>query len=170
MLAVRPEQPDDASAIRQVLEKAFPTHDEARLVDVLRERNKMVLSLVALIDDTIVGHILFTRMTMAPEQPSFEALGLAPLAVLPEYQRKGTGSRLVRDGLVQCRQLGADAVFVLGGPGYYARFGFAAAAPYGILNEYNEPEAFMVIELKKGVLARVNGTAKYLPEFSELDV
>lgn len=166
-MEVRTEKPDDASAVRYVNEIAFGRADEADLVDRLRTRAASYLALVAVVEGTVVGHVAFSLITMNPAQPTFSALGLAPMAVLPSHQRSGVGSALVREGLAACREAGADAVFVLGHPEYYPRFGFGSAASYDIGNKYGAPpEAFMVTELTPGALKGVTGTALYDPVFS----
>lgn len=132
----------------------------------LREGGKVTLSLVAVEDDRVVGHILFSPVTIESEAEVRAAAGLAPLAVLPELQRSGIGSRLVRAGLEECRNAGHECVVVLGHPDYYPRFGFVPAICYGVRCEFDVPdEAFMVIELREGALRGRAGTARYQPEF-----
>lgn len=140
-MEIRPEQPDDVAAVRRVNEAAFGRPDEANLVDRLRERATTYLALVAVDGGDVIGHIAFSRITMRPPQPALSTLGLAPMAVLPARQRSGVGSALVRAGLAACRQAGADAVFVLGHPTYYPRFGFRPAATHGIGNEFGARRA-----------------------------
>lgn len=167
-MEIRPEKPDDISAVRHVNEAAFGQPDEADLVDRLRARAASYLALVAVEGDAIVGHIAFSPVTISPPQPTLSAVGLAPMAVLPSHQHRGIGSALVREGLAACRRAGADAVFVLGHSSYYPRFGFEQAAARGIGNEYGaSPEAFMVLELTQGALDSVTGTAVYDPALSE---
>ena len=126
------------------------------------------MSLVAVRDDLIVGHILFTPVTIESEGRELAALGLAPMAVLPEQQRQGIGSLLVNVGLNRCRKEGLACVVVLGHPEYYPRFGFVPASHYGIKCEYDVPdEVFMAIELEDGALDGRSGTARYQPEFNE---
>lgn len=161
------EEPRDAAAVRRVNVAAFGRSDEADLVDRLRERAAPYLALVAVDQDAVVGHIAFTPMTFDPPRTGLTAFGLAPMAVLPSHQRRGIGSALVRAGLDACRVAGADAVFVLGHPAYYPRFGFEPAADYGIASDYDvPPEAFMVVELAPGALDGVTGTARYHPAFA----
>jgi putative acetyltransferase len=95
--------------------------------------------------------------------------GLAPLAVLPAYQGQGIGSGLVQVGLQLCREQGADAVFLVGEPGFYGKFGFGPAADFHIRCEFEVPEAYWLAqELHIGALAGVSGLARYRPEFHEL--
>lgn len=166
-MIIRPEQPDDIDSIRQVVELAFGRSDEARLVDALRENNKFTLSLVAVIDDKVVGHILFTPVTIDSGDQSLVAIGLAPLAVLPELQSQGVGSALSKAGLDELRKQGHECVVVLGHPKYYPRFGFVPASRYGIKCEYDvADEVFMLQELRQGALAGHTGTVRYQPEFN----
>ena len=169
MIRIRPEQPEDVMAIRQVNERAFDSPAEADLVDQLRRHNKVTLSLVAVDGAQVVGHILFSPVVIESSQPSVQAVGLAPMAVLPEWQHQGVGSRLVKAGLDECRRRGHQAVVVLGHSDYYPRFGFAPASRYGIRSEYDVPdEVFMAIELQPGALAACTGTVKYQPEFDDV--
>jgi putative acetyltransferase len=115
----------------------------------------------------VVGHILFSPVTIEPGNPGFPIAGLGPMAVLPPYQKKGIGSELVRVGVEDCRQAGYGIVVVLGHPGFYPRFGFLPACHFGIRAEWNVPDdVFMVRELTPGVLKDCSGIARYLPEFS----
>jgi putative acetyltransferase len=165
---VRPERRGDRAAVRRVNEVAFGQPDEADLVDRLREQAAAYLGLVAVRAGEVIGHVAFSPMTMAPPRPHLVAWGLAPMAVLPAYQRQGVGGRLVREGLAACRREGGTAVFVLGHPAYYPRFGFAPASAHGLRSTYDVPaEAFMVLELVPGALGGVMGTAHYDPVFAE---
>ncbi|MFC2062766.1 GNAT family N-acetyltransferase [Chloroflexota bacterium] len=168
MISVRPEIPGDTVSIRYVNEQAFGRTAEAAIVDQLRNRNALTLSLVTTEDDKIVGHIAFTQVTIESDDASFGAITLAPLAVLPAYQRKGIGSRLVRDGLEECRRLGQEIVVLAGHPDYYPRFGFLPARPKGIECEFAAPDkAWMILELTEGKLAGRTGTVRFPPEFRE---
>jgi putative acetyltransferase len=162
---IQKTQPEDFTAIEQVHQQAFHGCSEAYLVKLLHANNKASVSLTASLNGQIVAHILFSPVTFDPVQPRLQAVGLAPVAVLPSYQKQGIGSRLIREGLQACREAGDDAVMVLGNPAYYSRFGFGRARDYGLGNDYNAAEAFMVIELNRGVLEGVSGTVKYQPEF-----
>jgi putative acetyltransferase len=166
LITIRPERPEDRDAIRHVNEEAFGQNQEAEIVERLRSRGTLTISLVAVQDKKIIGHIAFSPVTIESEGAIFEAIALAPMAVLPPYQRKGIGSQLVRAGLGECRQIGHELVVVLGHPAYYPRFGFVPASTYGIKSEYDVPdEAFMVLELRQGVFSGQGGTVKYQPEF-----
>ena len=139
-LIIRQEASGDTSAIRQVNEEAFGQTEEADLVEALRRRGAFTLSLVALLADQIVGHILFTPVRIESGDSSFEAVGLGPMAVLPAYQRKGIGSRLVQAGFEECRRAGHEIVVLVGHPEYYPRFGFLPAKRFGIRYEEEVPE------------------------------
>ena len=170
MITIRPQTPGDIPAIYRLNVLAFGNRpNEARLVDLLRASGKAVLSMAAVSEREVVGQVLFSPVTLDPPQADFNAVGLAPVAVLPDYQRQGIGSRLIREGLERCRQVGYGTVVVLGDPRYYSRFGFARASDYRLANEYNADEHFMALELKDGALSNVRGTVKYAAEFKEAD-
>jgi putative acetyltransferase len=138
-------------------------------VDRLRRQAKPILSLVAESDGAIVGHILFSPVSLAGSS-GLKLMGLAPMAVAPGHQMQGVGSALVREGLERCRQSGVAAVVVLGHPEYYPRFGFLPSVRFGIGSEYDVPEeAFMAIELQPGALEHAGGTIRYHPAFAGLD-
>lgn len=160
-MEIRFEQPGDIDGIRKANLDAFESNSEASLVDALRKADVELISLVAIEDSKIIGHILFSPVTSDSE---IRISGLAPMAVRSEWQRKGIGSKLVKKGLAACRKAGYQAVVVLGYPEYYPRFGFESAKKYGINSEYDvPPEVFMVKELEEGVLKenREIGTVKY---------
>ena len=168
MVTIRPETPKDVDSVRYVNEQAFGQIEEAAIVDKLRNRNALTISLVATENNEVVGHIAFSPVVIESPCSSFEAVALAPMAVLPAYQRKGIGSQLVRAGLEECRHLGHEIVVVLGHPDYYPRFGFVPGKQRGIDCEFEVPdEAWMVMELKEGVLGGRSGTVRYQPEFQD---
>jgi putative acetyltransferase len=150
-----------------VNERAFKGLDEAMLVKYLRDAGKAVISLVATCHEQVVGHILFSPVSIEINLRRIRGLGLAPLAVLPEYQRRGIGSQLVHHGLAKSRKQGYDLVVVLGHPAYYSRFGFRRASVYGLRNEYHADESFRVLELRTGTLNAVRGLVKYPSEFNK---
>jgi putative acetyltransferase len=165
MYAVRSERSGDVAAIRHVHLGAFDTTLEADLVDALRVQASPLVSLVADADGTVVGHILFSPVTLA-SRPEVAMMGLAPMAVTPERQRQGVGSALVRAGLDECRRLGITAVVLIGHAEYYPRFGFVRASGFGLTSEYDVPDdVFMAIELKAGALGETAGIVRFHPAF-----
>jgi len=161
------EEPGDVAGIRSVNENAFGQPEEANIVDALRAAGGVILSLVAVEEGEIVGHILFSPVTIESEVGVFAAVGLAPMAVLPTHQRKGIGSKLVQTGLEKLRPMGHEAVIVLGHAEYYPRFGFVPASKYSIRWEMEVPDdVFMVLELKHGALHERGGVVRYRPEFT----
>jgi putative acetyltransferase len=164
---IRREEPQDMAAIRFVNEQAFGGSGEANAIEALRDRGVATLSLVAVIDNRVVGHLFFTPAVIESTDRSWSAIGLAPLAVLPEYQRRGIGSALMDAGLAECRRLGGERVIVLGHPDYYPRFGFERASEYSVRFEFEAPdEACMILALQPGALDGISGVAKYQPEWN----
>lgn len=138
-------------------------------MDALRKVVDPYISLVAVLDGRIVGHIFFSPVTIESGQSEFTAMGLGLMAVLPEYQRQGIGSQLVREGLKECQRIGQEIVVLVGHPEYYPRFGFTPAKLKGLQCEYDIPDnAFMVAELRPGALKRRQGLVKYHPEFNRV--
>jgi putative acetyltransferase len=163
---IRPEERGDGPAVRAVHDRAFGGPTEGRIVEALHAVAPRV-SLVAVENAAVIGHILFTPVVVDAGTGTWTALGLAPMAVLPEHQRRGVGSTLVREGLHACRALRESVV--LGHPHYYSRFGFRPARPLGLSCEFDAPdEAFMVAELAPGALAGRAGRVRYRPEFTSL--
>ena len=168
-MLIRAERDTDHAAVHAVNAAAFPTPLEADLVDALRRQAHPLISLVAERDGAILGHILFTPVTLEG-RPDLRIMGLAPMAVAPGHQRSGIGSALVRAGLDECRHLGFYAVVVLGHPEYYPRFGFSPAVRYGLRSEYDVPdEVFMAMELLPGALRNAPGTIQYHPAFGSVE-
>jgi len=167
-MLIRAEERRDWAAVHAVNVSAFETPAEANLVDALREQARPLVSLIAEDNGAIVGHIMFSPVSLSGH-PALKIMGLAPMAVAPEHQRKGIGSALVRAGLEQCKQLGLSAVVVLGHPAYYPRFGFSSCARFGIGCEYEVPEeVFMVVELQAGFLRGASGKVRYHAAFSNV--
>lgn len=163
---IRAESEKDKHAVFAVNAAAFPTDAEAKLVDSLRLSASPVISLVAVGNKGIVGHIMFTPVTLEPFD-DLRLMGLGPMAVSPAAQRQGIGSRLVEAGLQRCRDLAYGAVCVLGHPDYYPRFGFRASSAQGIRSEYDVPEeAFMLLELSANYLQDRHGVVRYNPAFA----
>jgi len=158
---IRSEAGEHQGAIREVHRRAFRGESEAKLVDDLRRDGDAAISLVAETDGRIVGHILFSRL-----QAPLRALALAPLAVLPEEQGRGIGSALIRAGLEQAAAEQWAAVFVLGAPTFYGRFGFTADAAKGFACAYSGPH-FMAMLLGSKPAA-TTGLLNYPAAFSAL--
>ncbi len=168
MIVIREENPEDIAAIHQVNEMAFNRAAEADLVDELRRKEKVIRSCVAEQDGEVVGHILFSPVTIESGANKYKAAGLAPMAVLPQYQNRGIGSLLVKDGIRRCREAGYNSVVVLGHSEYYPRFGFVPAGRYGLKSEFNvADEVFMALELSEEALKNCPGVVKYQPEFNQ---
>jgi putative acetyltransferase len=163
---IRSERPADWQEIRAVNLAAFDTSTEADLVDALRRYAEPIISLVAEDDGHLIGHILFSPVTLTGHS-ALTLAGLAPMAVVPDRQRHGVGSALVQRGLEQCRQSGVEAVVVLGHAEYYPRFGFTPASRFGLRCEYDVPEnVFMALELVSDALTGHSGTIRYHPVFA----
>lgn len=158
---IRPEEARDVSAIRAVHLEAFPTAAEADLVETLRGDGSAAFSLVAVSDDSVVGHVMFSRMIY----PS-AALGLAPVGVLTTYRRKGIAAALIREGLACAKAKGWQSVFVLGDPQYYRRFGFDPAAAAKFKSRYAGPHLMGLLLQGHEVSG---GALEYAPAFSALD-
>ena len=178
-LILRAETAADLPEVLQLVEKAFgPESEEPRLVELIHQRGHARLGTVAQ-TDRLIGYVLATPLSLDPGSglPPVElsCLGIAPLAVLPETQGLGIGSKLMWSLIEQTARQdrgegdsdAIDALFLLGDPGYYARFGFR---PTHIANEYGATDAFMALELTGGCLLRVVATARYVSEFAEAGV
>jgi putative acetyltransferase len=166
MLIIREEQPEDYPAVYELNGLAFETAAEARLVNSLRRRVRPLVSLVAERDGRLVGHIMFTPVALDDETVGARTMGLAPMAVHPDAQREGVGSKLVHAGLDACKVLRTELVFVLGHREYYPRFGFHEASTKGFhyRDEKLDPN-FFVLELVRGAASGVSGTISYHPLF-----
>lgn len=167
-MVIRAEEERDWAAVHALNASAFETPAEAGLVSALRVQAQPVISLVAEHAGSVVGHILFSPVTLSGHV-GLKIMGLAPMAVAPSHQRHGIGSALVRAGLERCSALGVGAVVVLGHPEYYPRFGFSPSLGFGIGSEYEAPdEAFMVAELQPGFLRGASGIIQYHAAFKNV--
>jgi len=163
VIDVRDERPDDLAAIREVNDRAFDQPLEGRIVDALRAHGAVQLSLVAVVDGQVAGHILFSPVT---GDGAAAGVGLGPMAVTPEQQRRGVGAALIDAGLARLRAAGCPFVVVLGHHDYYMRFGFVPASRYGMRCEWDVPdESFMVHVLDAAATAAAAGQIRYRPEF-----
>jgi putative acetyltransferase len=190
-LLIRQEQPGDIDAIQQVNELAFGQPTEAEIVDCLRQSDADIVSLVAVQDEQIVGHILFSPITIEADiskggmatrslamqneakqtvsnksNAKLGPMGLAPMAVLPNNQRQGIGSKLIEAGLEELKKRNCPLVIVLGYPGYYPKFGFEPASRFGLQCQWEVPdEAFMALLLNPDLPTPIHAIAKYRSEF-----
>lgn len=168
MVSVRAEQAQDRQGIYNAHAAAFSRNAEADLVETLRAQGQGVLSLVAVEDGVVVGHVLFSPVSMS-EHPDVRLVALGPVGVVPDRQRRGIGSLLVRAGLDACGKMGLDGVVVLGHPDFYPRFGFVPASRYGIKSQWDVPdEVFMAIELRPNALQGVSGKVRYHQAFDSV--
>ncbi|UPJ49382.1 N-acetyltransferase [Bradyrhizobium sp. 200] len=161
-MIVRSETPSDFAAIRIVEEAAFLQSAEAQLVDDLRAAGDSVFSLVAVEGEAVIGHAMFSLLK-AP----FPALALAPVAVLPERQRMGVGTRLIREGIACSESAGWQGIFVLGDPAFYRRFGFDAAKARGFTSPYAGPH-MMALPLGRSELPTSTGSIQHALAFAKL--
>lgn len=168
-MKIRQEIPEDIRAIHALNEQAFGQPQEANIIDKLRNNYEGLLSLVAIEMEKIVGHILYSPATIEGKQGVVKGMGLAPMAVLPEMQRQGIGTQLVKNGIEYLRKMQCPFIIVLGHPEYYPRFGFELASRYGIKSQWKgvPNEAFMILWLDISMMNHVSGVAKYRDEFNE---
>jgi putative acetyltransferase len=166
---IRPETSKDYTQITKVNDLAFKQTNEGKMIKALRKNIKFIpqLSLITEIDSKVVGHILFFPLNIISGEKSFEVLSLAPMAVLPEYQKKGIGKKLVIEGLKKSKELGYKAVVVLGHPTYYPKFGFEPASKWNIKLPIEDvpDEASMAIELEEDFLKDKAGVIEYPAEY-----
>jgi putative acetyltransferase len=162
-MTVRDEVPADVAGVRLVAECAFPTRAEADLVDRLRSDRVVIFSLVAIHDDQVVGHAMFSKLR-AP----IRALGLGPVAVLAQHRRQGIAARLIEQGIARAQAARWDGIFVLGDPNYYRRFGFDAGLAARFVSRHAGPN-FMALALKADGLQKPGGEVGYPNAFDELD-
>ncbi len=171
-IRIRKEKINDYSDVYTINKLAFGEEEEAKLVEMLRHSSAFVpeLSLVAIIDNNIVGHILFTKIKIVDnDQNEYESLALAPMAVKLEYQKKGIGGQLIKKGLDKARKLNFKSVIVLGHENYYPKFGFEPTKKWGITAPNDIPtNVFMGLELVVDGLKNVSGTVQYPKEFDEV--
>jgi putative acetyltransferase len=167
---IRHERPEDEAAIHALTESAFGRPTEADLNDRLRSHGKAAFSLVADSRREVLGHVMFAPVRLEPYVPDLRGLSLGPIAVLPAFQGRGIGRRLIETGLTEARHRGHDFVMLLGSPKLYPRFGFAPGIEFGLRSNFDVPDdEFMMIELRRGVLKGVEGTAYFAPEFAEAE-
>lgn len=157
-------KPEERAIIRIINEAAFGGTEEADLVDKLRAEGHALVSVVAELENQIVGHIMFSRMWIETADGPVPAVALAPVAVLPECQHRNIGGRLIRAGLDMLRDRGETIVILVGHPDYYPRFGFSSEKAQALESPFPR-DAFMALELTSGSLAGVRGKVKYPAPF-----
>ena len=160
---IRDATASDFAAIRQVVRHAFGQDDEANLVEQLRADGDALVELVAASDIAIQGHILYSPLAIERDGQTLQAAALAPVSVLPAFQRKGIGGALIRAGNARCAALGLDAIIVLGHADYYPQFGFSAAVAESLEAPFSGPH-FMALELRPDVL-KAGGRVRYAKAF-----
>ncbi len=163
-VVIREREPEDDEAIRRLNDLAFGGPFEGRLIDELREAFIDAVELVAVEDDAIIGHILFSALTTMVDDDAVPTLSLAPMCVHPGRQRSGIGTALVEAGLDLARHREWQAVVVLGHPDFYPRFGFSAALASGLDSPF-EGDSFMALELVPGALDGEDGLIVYPEAF-----
>ena len=172
---IREELEKDYEVVERLTEEAFKSAEhsdgtEHLLVNRLRKSDDFIkeLSLVAEDNRKVIAHLMLTKAKINNGDMSVETLALAPVSVIPEYQGKGIGSKLINVALESARRLGYKSVIVLGHDKYYPKFGFVPASKYEIKAPFDVPdEAFMVKELNDGSLIGVSGIVEYAKEFFE---
>jgi putative acetyltransferase len=165
-IEIREERPDDIAAIRDVNNRAFGQAREANIVDALRRNGAALLSLVATMDDRIMGHMIYSPASVGG---CIDGAALGPMAVLPEHQRQGIGTKLVEAGNKKLKDAGCPFIIVVGHVEYYPRFGFRPASDRGIKCEWDFPDnVFMLLTLNESKMKDVSGLAKYGMSFQPL--
>jgi predicted N-acetyltransferase YhbS/putative NADPH-quinone reductase len=170
-IRIRSETNEDYARIADINDLAFGQKHEGVLVASLRKTRDFIpeLSLVAEIRNDVVGHILFYPVMIRSGNREYKSLALAPMAVLPAYQRRGIGGRMVIEGLAMAKMLGHRSVIVLGHSGYYPRFGFQPAHRYHIRAPFDVPDdAYFAMELVEGELRDKAGVVIYPQEFTDV--
>lgn len=169
LLQIRKEQLGDYDAVREINRVTFEQDTESRIVDKIRDACEECLSLVAAIDGKLVGHILFSPVSLESKEGLNSGMGLGPMAVLPDYQKQGIGSSLVKEGLRLLKNAQVPFVIVLGHPSYYPRFGFEKAKNYALFPQWQgiPDEAFMVLFFDESLKGKIRGIVKYRAEFDE---
>ena len=168
---IRQESGEDLVRIKEINDRAFEQEDESCLVDKLRKKDQFIpeLSLVAETDKTVIGHILFYPVKINSAHQKHTTLSLGPMSVLPEYQKKGIGGKLINEGLKLAKDIGFRSVIVVGHPEYYPKFGFSKASKWSIKVPFEVPdEVFMALEVVEGELKDKSGIIEYPTEFMEM--
>jgi putative acetyltransferase len=165
LIEIREERPDDVATVRDLNKRAFGQDQEANIVDSLRANGAALLSLVATVDDRVVGHIMYSPLSVG----DVNGAALGPMAVIPEHQRQGIGSKLVEAGNRKLKDAGCPFIIVVGHANYYPRFGFTPASEHGIKCEWDVPnDVFMLLFLDEAKMRGISGLARYRHEFSSV--
>jgi putative acetyltransferase len=165
LIEIREERPDDVATVRDLNKRAFGQDQEANIVDSLRANGAALLSLVATVDDRVVGHIMYSPLSVG----DVNGAALGPMAVIPEHQRQGIGSKLVEAGNRKLKDAGCPFIIVVGHADYYPRFGFTPASEHGIKCEWDVPnDVFMLLFLDEAKMRGISGLARYRHEFSSV--
>jgi putative acetyltransferase len=166
LIEIREERPDDVTAVRDLNRRAFGQDQEGNIVDALRANGAALVSLVATLNDQVVGHIMYSPVFVGG---NIQGAALGPMAVLPEHQRQGIGSKLVEAGNQKLKDAGCPFIIVVGHADYYPRFGFRPAREHGIKCEWDIPDdVFMLLVLDEVKMKDVSGVTKYRHEFSSV--
>ncbi|MBC35759.1 MAG: GNAT family N-acetyltransferase [Bacteroidetes bacterium] len=169
---LRSAKDTDYQSIYEINDLAFGQNSESNLIALLRQNKEFIseLSIVAEMDNELVGHILFSKISIKNEDKQFESLALAPMAVRPSFQNLGVGVKLVLYGITEAKRLGFTSLIVLGHEKYYPKFGFKSASLWKIKAPFDVPDSvFMALELKEGALKDVFGTVCYPKEFNMIE-
>jgi putative acetyltransferase len=166
-IQIHHETQDNIDAIDLLNREAFGSEDEPKLIKQLRERNELLISLVAMYGDSLVGYVCASRVFV--EGTDYSIAGIGPLAVSESHRKQGIGAMLMKEVIEQLRTDGCIAAVLLGDPNYYPRFGFHTASQFKLDNEYNATDAFMAMELQPTSLDAISGVVQYSPAFSLCD-
>ena len=173
-MIIRTEELRDHEDVYALNYHAFEEReDESKLIERIRSSSSFIpeLSLIAELDQKVVGHALFSKAEVVGQNGSHDVIVLAPVAVHPDHQRQGIGTKLIQEGLRRCTQLGFGVVLLLGHPAYYPRLGFKPASYYGFtLTQFEVPDdVFMANELFAGVTLAIPEELRYPKAFFEKD-
>jgi putative acetyltransferase len=169
-ILLRGERETDFKDIYEINTRAFGGDSEAKLINELRKTRSYIkgLSIVAVWEEKVIGHAMLTHAYVVNQGRRFNCLALGPMAVLPEYQRRGYGTKLVEEGILRAKECGFKAVIVLGHTNFYPRFGFIPASAKKIRSRFSNDDSFMVLELIPNALKGITGLAEYAKEFKAL--
>ena len=168
-MIIRKEEERDFVSIKMINDLAFCQSQEGNVINKVRESDTHALSMVAELDDKIVGHIFYSTAIIECNNEMIIGMGLAPMSVLPEYQKQGIGKKLINESLKILKKEAVPFIIVLGHENYYPKFGFEIASKYGIKCQWDgvPDEAFMIMILDEAKMSNVKGVAKYRDEWNE---